>query len=126
MAPFAFDECMRSYQREAVLVIADGLHCHIPSLDRMTTLAVGAHLAAMDIRMAIGTMLANIFKDEAGVALCTRNLLVHAAERVSRHVVIELGYSPYGIPTCVGMAILAWHCNGAMRVCDRRMRGGCL
>jgi hypothetical protein len=61
----------------------------------------------MDVGVAIGTMRAYVLEDEVGVALCTCNLLMHAAQRVSGLVVIELWIRSNRLPTRVCMAVLA-------------------
>ena len=44
------------------------------------------------------------------------HLFVHAAQRITRAVVIELGIRPDRLPTCVGMAVLARHGDGSVRI----------
>ena len=51
---------MRADQREAILVVANRLHGHFPTLDRVTRFAITAELAAVNVRVAIRTFLANI------------------------------------------------------------------
>lgn len=96
---------------------------YIPALDGVAALTVGAELAAVNIRMAVGALRAYILKDEAGVALGAGYLLMHAAQWISRFVVIEFRVRPDGLPTGVSMAILAGNRDWSMGIGDFRQRG---
>ena len=50
------------------------------------------------------------------MALGAWSLLVHAAQRVAGAVVIELGHGANGLPTGVGVAVLAGDGDGAMGI----------
>ena len=75
----AGDGCVRTNQGEAIQVLIDLLDGNIPALYRVALLAVGAHLALVDICMAGRALRAYIRKDWLGVALSARHALVHAA-----------------------------------------------
>lgn len=79
MAVFTLQHGMRAHQREAILVIANILQRHLPSLYRVATLTVSTELAAMDIGVAIRAVCAYFFEDQVGMATSARNLLVHPA-----------------------------------------------
>ena len=102
-------------QREAIFVFADSLQHEIPALHGMTLLAIGTHLTAVDVGVAVGAGCAGIGKHWFGVALGAGDAHVHAAQGISSGVVIELRYSPYRLPTHRGMAILARNAQVAMR-----------
>lgn len=116
VALVALRQGVRPYQRKAVLVIANRILRDIPAADRVATFAIGAELAAVNIRVAIGATLADVLEDEAGMALGAAHLLVHAAQWIARLVVIELRNGPDGLPTGVGVAILAGNGQRTMRV----------
>jgi hypothetical protein len=60
---------MSTQEWKAVLVIADLLHGDVPALDRVALRAVRPHLAAMDVRVAIRAVFANVRKYGFHVAL---------------------------------------------------------
>ena len=66
--------------------------------------------------MTIGAVRAHIFENQTRMAFGAGHLFVHAAQRITRAVVIELGIRPDRLPTCVGMAILARHGDGPVRI----------
>ena len=82
MALVALHQCVGSYQREAVLMISDGIQRHLPTLHGVAALAIGAKLATMYIRMAIGAVGADILENQAGVTLHARHFLVHAPQGI--------------------------------------------
>lgn len=107
---------MRTHKGEAILVIANLLERDLPTLDRVAAFAVGAELAAMYIGMAISAMRAHILENQTGVALGAGNFFVHAVQRITRAVMIKLGIRPDRFPAGVGMAVLARHGDGAVRI----------
>ena len=56
----------------------------------MAAFAVRAELTTMNVSMAISAMSAGVLEDQAGMALGAGHLLMHAAQRISRMVVVEL------------------------------------
>jgi hypothetical protein len=72
-------------------MIAHLLHRDIPALDGVALRAIRTHLAAMDVGVAIGAVLADVGEHRFYVALRALNLFMQAAERVFRFVVIEFG-----------------------------------
>jgi hypothetical protein len=86
----AFHQRVCSHQRKAILMIANRVQRDIPSSDRMAALAIGSKLPPMDIRVAIGTAGTDVFEDQAGVALRTAHLLMHAPQWISGLIVIEI------------------------------------
>jgi len=72
----------------------------------VTLRAIRAHLALVNIGVAILTILPHIREYRLYVALCALHLLVHAAQRIVRFVVIEFGDSANGAPARSGVAVL--------------------
>ena len=110
---------MGSEQREAVLVVLYLLHGDVPSLHRVALCAVRAHLPSMDVVVAVLAILAHVGEDRFHVALCALHLFVHAPQRVSCLVVIELGNRLDGPPGRGGMAVLARDRERAVRTTSR-------
>jgi len=71
-------------------MLADGLHRDPPPLYGVTLLAVGAHLATVNVGVAIRTAQADVAEDQAVVALTTADTQVHAAKGIRSLVVIEI------------------------------------
>lgn len=86
-------------QREAIQMLVDLLDRNMPPLYGMALLAIGAHLAFVDIGMAIGALRAYVGKDRFGVALGTSHSLVHAPQRILGGVVVKLRHRADGLPT---------------------------
>ena len=53
VARFAVNSRVSTDQREAILVIAYGLHCNGPAFNRVAGLAIRAELRTVNIRMAV-------------------------------------------------------------------------
>ena len=99
MTGVAFNQRVRSHQREAVLVIANRIQGNIPPPDRMAVLAASAKLPPMNIGMTIGAASTDVFEDQAGVTLRAVHLLMHAPQWVSRLVVIKIWIGTDRLPT---------------------------
>ncbi len=78
VALFALHQGMRSHQREAVLVVLNGLQRSLPTGHGMATCAVGAELPAMNVSVAVRALRTYILEDHAGMALAATHLRVHA------------------------------------------------
>lgn len=76
----------------------------------------------MNVGVAVSTALAHVFENQIGVALGTSHLLVHAAQRVTSVVVIELGIRADRLPASVSVAFLTRDRDRAMRIGDLRLR----
>ncbi len=107
---------MSANQWKAVIVILDCAGRHLPTLYRMTLCAVGAKFATVNIRVAIRAVLAYVLEVQTSVALHARDLLVHATQRIPSAFVLELGHGANRLPTQLGMAILARHRHGSVRI----------
>lgn len=90
VARLAIQTGVRPDQWEAILMLADSLNGDTPSLDGVALLAISSHLAAMDVRVAIGALRADVTEYQAGVTLATRNIRMHAAEGILRLAVIKV------------------------------------
>ena len=60
---------MRPNQRKAILMLFDVLNRDLPAFNRMAVFAFGSQLPAMNISMAIGAAVADIGKNQLGMAL---------------------------------------------------------
>lgn len=105
-----------AYQREPVLVALDGLQVHLPAHHRVTLIAVGSKLTAVHIGVAIGASRTDIAEDQLDVAAPALHVLVHAAQRVACHVVIELGNAANRLPTGERVTVFAGDGDGPVRV----------
>ena len=90
------------------------LHGNVPALHRMALRAIGAHLSLVDVRVAILTILSHICENGLHMALRAFDLFVHAPQRISRFVVVELGNSLDGPPSRGCMTVLARDCQRSM------------
>ena len=102
-------------QWKPVLVLAHALQNDIPTLHCMTLLTVCAHLAAMDIGVAVSAVGAGIGEHRLGVALGAGDTHVHSAQRISGRIVIELGDSANRLPADRSVAVLAGDAEIAVR-----------
>jgi type IV pilus biogenesis protein CpaD/CtpE len=59
---------MRAGQRKTVHVLIDLLHRNFPSPDGMAGLAIRAHLALVNVSVAVGALVADVAEDHLGVA----------------------------------------------------------
>ena len=107
MAILALHRGVSAEKREAILVILNLLNGIVPTKNGVTLRAIRAHLALVNIGVAILTILPHIREYRLYVALCALHLLVHAAQRIVRFVVIEFGDSANGAPARSGVAVLA-------------------
>src|SRR5260370_6526249 len=95
-------------QGEPVLVLLDVLDGNLPSLDRMAVLAVGSELSAVDIGVAVSARVANVRKQQFGVAVSARaHGRVHATQRIPGLAVIKIRHRTNWFPTRTGVAGLA-------------------
>jgi len=114
VAGIAIQRGVRADQREAVQVLVDLLHRDVPSLDVVALLAVGAHLALVNVRVAIGALLADVGEHHLDMALRAVHTLVHAAQRIFRGVVIELRNGADRLPSAQRVAVLTRNTKAAM------------
>ncbi len=79
---------------------------HSPAADGMTVLARPAHLAAVDVGVAVGALVADIGEYHLGVAVRTGDALVQPAQGKFGLIVVELGHRADRLPSVDRMAIL--------------------
>ena len=102
-------------QRKAVIVLLHSLQDEVPSLHRVTVLAVCPHLAAVNIRVAVGAVRSHIGEHHFGVALRATDALVKAAQWILGLVVIKLGNGADRLPSDRRMTVLAGNGQVAVR-----------
>src|SRR5258706_16160152 len=106
MALFALHRGVSPEKREAILVILNLLNGIVPTKNGVAPRAVRAHFPLVNIGVAILTILAHICEDRFYVALRALNFLVHAAQWITRFIVIEFRDGADGAPACGGVAVL--------------------
>lgn len=115
VALIAVNSGVRANKREAVQVLIDLLHRNVPSLDGMALLAIRAHLALVNVGVAIGALFTNVRKDRLGVALNAAHAFVHATQRILGCVVIEFRNRADRLPSAQRMAVLTWDAEASVR-----------
>jgi hypothetical protein len=116
MARIARNGGVSPEKRKAILVIFDLLRGEIPSFDGMALRAIGAHLAAVNVSVAISAVFADVREDRFDVALNAFHLFVHAAERILGFGVVEFGDSADRAPSRGSVAIFARDVDGAVGI----------
>ena len=124
MTGIAIHRGVRADQREAIEVLVDLLHGNVPAPNRVALLAIGAHLALVDVGVTVCALRTHISKDHLGVALGAGHSLMQAAQRVLGGVVIEFGDRPDRLPAAQRVAVLAWNAQASVRTSrvGRRLR----
>jgi hypothetical protein len=77
--------------------------------------AVGTHLTAMNIGVAVRAILADVGEYRPEVALRAVKFFVHAAKRISCGVVVEFRHAANGRPACAGVTVFTRNGKGTMR-----------
>jgi hypothetical protein len=111
----ALHHSVRTKQRKSVEVLFDGLNGDIPTERGVALGAVGAHLTAMNIGVAVRAILADVAEYGLEVAFRAVKFFVHAAKRISRGVVVEFRHAANRRPACAGVTVLTRNGKGAMR-----------
>lgn len=94
-----------------------------PAINRVALLAVGAELPAMDISVAISALMTNVSKNFSYVAGITRDILMHATQRIfGFSIVVKFDSLADGRPTRGGVAVLAGDGKRSVRVPHARRR----
>ena len=94
----AVQASVSSYEGKPVVVFPHPLKNDTPALYGVALFAVGPHLTAMDVGMAIGAVCSRIREHWFSMALGAGYALVKTAQRVFRLVVIELRNGPDRLP----------------------------
>lgn len=106
---------MATHQGKAVGVIFGPLGDDVPPFYRVALFAVGSHLAAMDVGVAVRAVRSCVREDRLGVALSTGNALVQTSQRIAGLIVIELRHRTNGLPAHRSVAILAGDAEASVR-----------
>lgn len=106
---------VRSGEGESIIVLLDLVHADLPSLHRVALLAISSQLAAVNIGVAILAALPNIAEHRFHVALHASDRLMHAAQWVSRLVMIEFRNCADRFPCARRMTVLAWNIQISVR-----------
>ena len=115
MAIIALHRSVGSEQRETILVILHLLHGNLPALHSVAIRAVRAHFILMDVGVAVLAILPHVGEDGFHMALYALHAFVHAPQRISCFVVIELGNCLDGPPSRRGVAVVAGDGQRPMR-----------
>lgn len=117
MAIVALQGRVSADKRKTVQVVADGIGIHLPAVHGVAVLARRAKLSAMDVGMAISTLLTDVSKDFLHMARITCDILVQTPEGIfGLTIVVELDCFPKGSPTCCRMAVFAGDGKGPVRI----------
>jgi len=109
-------------QRKPILMVANRVDGNLPTFYAVALFAIGAELAAMNVRMAVGAAGTYIFEHQAQVALSAPYIRVHSAQGILRLVVVEFRKAANRLPAGKGMAVLAGSSQPPMRTPHRCMR----
>lgn len=115
VAGIAVDRGVCAGQRETVVVILNILVRHLPSPHGVALFAIGAQLAAMNVRVTILAVQSDVGEDHLHVTLRARDRSVHATERVFGLIVIKLWNRANGLPCTRSVAVLTGNRQIAMR-----------
>jgi hypothetical protein len=126
VALFALHNCVLAEQWKPIEVLLNRLHRNLPAQHRVALRAVAAELGAVNVRMAIGAVLANVGENRLGMAACAGHFFVHSTKRVPCGVVIKFRNSTDRGPSGGGVAIFAgdiqWSVRTSARLPLRRCR----
>jgi len=125
VAIVALQHCVGAEQWEAIQVAPNRIHIRPPAVHRVTILARGAELAAMDIGVAVGALFTNASKNLSHMAGITRDILVQAPQWILGFaIVVELNRLPEGRPTRGCVTVLAGDGQRPVRIPHPRWRAG--
>ena len=113
---------VRAGQREAVHMHVDLRDVHLPAPDGVTVFAGARQFAAVNVGVAVGTLIADIGEHHLGMAVRACHPLVQAAERKLGLVVIELRHRADLLPSVHGVAVLAGDVQISVRAARLRVR----
>lgn len=122
MAIVALQHRVGADQGKPVLVILNLLQRHLPASYRVATLAIRTKLPAMYVRMTVRATAADFLEDQTYMALGARDFGMHAAQRITRLIMVEFRIRPNWLPARVGMALLARNRQGSVRIGNLRLR----
>jgi len=102
-------------KRKPVRVVLPGGQRNTPSANRVTLLAGTPHLPAVEIGVAIGTLLPDTGKNRFGVALPTFHACMHPAEREKSLGMFEIGEGAHRPITGRSVAVAAGNFQRSVR-----------
>lgn len=79
-----------------------------PALHVVALLTFRAHLAAMNVSVAIGALVTHVGENRAGMTLGARHASMHTAQRESCAAMIELRNIADRLPRGERVAVLTW------------------
>ena|SRR5208283_924036 len=91
------------------------LHGNLPAPDGVALLAVRPQLPPVNVCVAVLAPLSNVGENRLDVTLDAGDRLVHAAQGITRLIVIEFRNCSYGLPPVRGVAVLTWSSEIAVR-----------
>lgn len=115
VAGIAVHSGVRSGQREPVVMLLDLLARNLPAADRVALFAIGSQLPPVNIRVAVLASLSDVGEHRLDVTLDAGDGLVHAAQRVSRLVVVKFRNRADGFPPGRRVTVLTRDVQVAMR-----------
>lgn len=115
VAGVTIQRCVRSSQREAVVMLLHLLHRDLPPTNGVTPFAVRSQLPLMNVGMAVLAALSDAGEHRLDVALRTRNRCVHSAQGIFRLIVVEFWNATDRSPRSCRVAVLARNVQISMR-----------
>ena len=115
MTIFAGRGGMSTGEREAVHVHVDLRDRNVPAADCVTVFASARHFSAVNVRMAVGALIADVGEHHLGMAVYAVDVLMQSAQRKLGLVVDELRHRANGLPSVHGMTILTSDIQVAVR-----------
>jgi hypothetical protein len=122
VAGIAVDGCVGTGQRETIVMLLHIFNRDAPSADGVALLAIRAQLTLVNIGVAVLAALTDVGENHLYVTLDASDASVHAAQRISRLIVVELRNCPDRLPAIRGVAVLAR--DGQIAVWTTRAFGG--
>ena len=102
-------------------MVLNGPYGNIPAINAVALFAARAHLATMNIGVALGALSSHIRKYRFGMALRTHQALVHAAQGKLGLIVIEFGKAADRFPSQRRVAIGARQVQRSVRASGFRI-----
>jgi hypothetical protein len=121
----AFHDGMRAEERKSVEVLRNRLDRYLPAENCVALGAIGAELTAVNIRVAIGTILANVGENRLHMAARAGDFFVHAAKGVTRGVMVKFGNGANRGPACARVAIFTGNVECSVRTSTGLPLSGC-
>ena len=107
VARIAVNRGMGTHQRETVVVVLDRLDRNVPPVHAVALFTARAHLAAMDIGVALGALRPHVRKYRLDMTLGAHYPLMHSAQGKLGLIVIKFGNAPDRFPSKRCVAIRA-------------------